>query len=73
MPKVMPPPHLLPVVDLAHELEALLGSTDLDIEFAATQDGRFYLLQVRPLVCARAAKAGERSHRRAGGNPPQNP
>lgn len=62
---VTPPPHLQPVVDLARELESLFGFGDLDIEFAATRDGGFYLLQARPLVCARAPQVGERGHAQA--------
>ena len=45
----MPQP-LLPVVKLLAELELLLASDTLDIEFAVDRHGELYLLQVRPLV-----------------------
>ena len=38
------------VVALARELEGLMDSDSLDIEFAITGDGTLYLFQVRPLI-----------------------
>ncbi|MCR1785007.1 hypothetical protein KVF89_20880 [Nocardioides carbamazepini] len=37
-------------IALAHELEDVIGSTELDIEFAMTRDGELVLLQVRRLT-----------------------
>lgn len=38
------------LVDLAHELIVLCGQDNLDFEFAFTEDGGLWLLQVRPLA-----------------------
>ena len=43
-------PNLVRIIKLLAELEILLGSDALDIEFAIDQQGELYLLQVRPLV-----------------------
>jgi len=48
-PKAAPTP-LVPIVELLRELEALLASDALDIEFAVNQQGILYLLQVRRLT-----------------------
>jgi adenylylsulfate kinase-like enzyme/phosphohistidine swiveling domain-containing protein len=44
------PSHLLPVLDLLGELESLLDSDGIDVEFAVDKNGVLYLLQVRPLA-----------------------
>ena len=44
------PPSLAPVIALIGELESLLGSDTIDVEFAVGDDGELYLLQVRRLV-----------------------
>lgn len=44
------PPALQPVITLLRELETLLQSNAIDVEFAVTRDGQLYLLQVRPLA-----------------------
>jgi adenylylsulfate kinase-like enzyme len=44
------PAPLAPVVELLRELEALLASDALDIEFAIDQQGTLFLLQVRRLT-----------------------
>ena len=44
------PAGLAPVIALVRELETLLASDALDVEFAVGCDGQVYLLQVRPLV-----------------------
>jgi len=38
------------VLEVAKELEALVGHDSLDIEFAVTKDGRVHVLQVRPIA-----------------------
>jgi phosphohistidine swiveling domain-containing protein len=43
---------LAPLIELARELERLLDSELLDIEFALDRSGRLFLLQVRPIVVA---------------------
>ncbi len=48
-PEAVPQP-LVQIVALLAELESLLASDALDIEFAIDQHGELYLLQVRPLV-----------------------
>ena len=48
-PEAVPAP-LVPIVRLLCELEALLASDALDIEFAVDQQGTLYLLQVRRLT-----------------------
>jgi glutamine kinase len=47
------PPALAPVIALVRELEALLGCDAIDVEFAISDDGQLYLLQVRPLAVDR--------------------
>jgi adenylylsulfate kinase-like enzyme/phosphohistidine swiveling domain-containing protein len=44
------PALLAPVIALVQELETLLGSDAIDVEFAVGDDGQLYLLQVRPLA-----------------------
>jgi hypothetical protein len=53
-PEAVPLP-LLPIVGLLTELESLLASDALDIEFAIDQHGQLFLLQARPLVVNRNA------------------
>lgn len=48
------PPALAGVLALVSELEALLGSKTIDVEFARTAGGELFLLQVRPLTTAAA-------------------
>ena len=43
-------PVIGPIVDMAVEVETLVGHDSLDIEFALTRDGRAMLLQTRPIV-----------------------
>jgi glutamine kinase len=50
------PPLLAPVVALVTELEALLASDAIDVEFAVSGEGQLYLLQVRPLATGHEAK-----------------
>ncbi len=50
------PAALAPVLGLVSELETLLGSDALDVEFAIAADGSVYLLQVRPLSLDRAGQ-----------------
>ena len=45
-----PPAPFVPIIGLLRELETLLASDTLDVEFAISQTGIFYLLQVRQLV-----------------------
>ncbi len=47
------PASLAPVVALVAELEILLASDAIDVEFAIGEDGQLYLLQVRPLTVGR--------------------
>ena len=51
------PPSLAPVIALVDELESLLGTDTIDVEFAVGDDGQLYLLQVRPLVVDRWGRA----------------
>ena len=51
------PPSLAPVIALVGELESLLGTDTIDVEFAVGDDGQLYLLQVRPLVVDRWGRA----------------
>ena len=44
------PPALVPIVEMLAELEELLTSDSLDVEFAVDHDGELFLLQVRPLI-----------------------
>ena len=53
------PPSLGPVIALISELETLLGCDAIDLEFAIGDDGRLYLLQVRPLVVDRQEGAAD--------------
>lgn len=43
-------------------LERLFGSSSLDVEFAVTEDGSLYILQVRPLCIRGKAADWERQH-----------
>jgi phosphohistidine swiveling domain-containing protein len=47
------PLSLAPVIALVSELETLLASDSIDVEFAVADDGQLYLLQVRPLAADR--------------------
>ena len=47
------PASLAPVIALVSELETLLASDSIDVEFAVGDDGQLYLLQVRPLAADR--------------------
>ena len=47
------PPSLAPVLALVDELETLLGCDSIDVEFACSDNGQIYLLQVRPLAVER--------------------
>jgi len=47
------PPLLAPVIQLVRELETLLESDAIDVEFAVGVDAQLYLLQVRPLAVER--------------------
>jgi glutamine kinase len=49
-PKPPRDPKLAPLIALARELEAVLETELLDIEFALDWHGRLFLLQVRPIV-----------------------
>jgi glutamine kinase len=51
------PPSLAPVLAMVSEIESLLACDAIDVEFAVGEDGQLYLLQVRPLVTARARTA----------------
>lgn len=43
------------LLDVVYELETLIGHGSLDIEFALTDDGHYYIFQVRPLVAKKNA------------------
>ncbi len=53
------PPGLAPVIALVSELENLLGCQAIDVEFAVGDDGRLYLLQVRPLAVDRQERVAD--------------
>ena len=53
------PPSLAPVIALVRELETLLASDTIDVEFAVGDDGELYLLQVRPLAADRWGQAAD--------------
>jgi glutamine kinase len=53
------PPSLAPVVALVSELETLLACDAIDVEFAVSDDGQLYLLQVRPLVVDRQGRVAD--------------
>jgi adenylylsulfate kinase-like enzyme/phosphohistidine swiveling domain-containing protein len=53
------PPSLAPVIALVSELETLLGCNAIDVEFAVGDDGRLYLLQVRPLAVDRQGREAD--------------
>ncbi len=53
------PATLAPVIALVRELEALLACDALDVEFAVSEDGLLYLLQVRPLTVDRQERAAD--------------
>ncbi|MDQ7837071.1 MAG: PEP-utilizing enzyme [Thermodesulfobacteriota bacterium] len=44
---------LLSVIEMAREVETLVGYDSLDIEFAMHESGRIYVLQVRPIAAKR--------------------
>jgi glutamine kinase len=44
------PATLLPILHLLRDLESLMGSDGIDVEFAVDKSGVVYLLQVRPLA-----------------------
>ena len=54
------PEHLMPVVDMMLELECLLGSSPIDVEFAVDNHGELYLLQVRRLIVDELPTSAER-------------
>jgi phosphohistidine swiveling domain-containing protein len=56
------PENLAGVIDLVRELETLLGSNAIDVEFARTAGGELFLLQVRPLATAVELSAEGGSH-----------
>jgi adenylylsulfate kinase-like enzyme/phosphohistidine swiveling domain-containing protein len=53
------PPSLAPVIALVSELETLLASDAIDVEFAVGDDGQLFLLQVRPLIVDRQGRAAD--------------
>jgi adenylylsulfate kinase-like enzyme/phosphohistidine swiveling domain-containing protein len=53
------PPSLAPVIALVSELETLLASDTIDVEFAVGDDGQLYLLQVRPLAADRWGRTAD--------------
>ena len=53
------PPSLAPIIALVSELETLLASDTIDVEFAIGDDGQLYLLQVRPLAVDRWGRAAD--------------
>jgi adenylylsulfate kinase-like enzyme/phosphohistidine swiveling domain-containing protein len=53
------PASLAPVIDLVRELEDLLSSDAIDVEFAVGKGGELYLLQVRPLVLDRQERVAD--------------
>jgi adenylylsulfate kinase-like enzyme len=53
------PPSLAPVIALVSELEILLASDTIDVEFAIGDDGQLYLLQVRPLAVDHWGRAAD--------------
>jgi len=52
-------PELAPVIALVAELEVLFECDAIDVEFAIGQDGRLYLLQVRPLAVDREGREAD--------------
>ena len=61
---IKPQPEMRPVIRLVRELETLFGNPALDLEFAVTDDGEVYLLQVRPLSAARVATISVPAHKK---------
>jgi phosphohistidine swiveling domain-containing protein len=57
------PQSLEGVIELVRELEALLGSNAIDVEFACTAEGELFLLQVRLLAAAVTPPADSEQHR----------
>jgi phosphohistidine swiveling domain-containing protein len=53
------PLSLAPVIALVRELETLLASDAIDVEFAVGDEGKIYLLQVRPLAVDRQGQAAD--------------
>jgi phosphohistidine swiveling domain-containing protein len=60
---VRPPAELEPVVALVMELEELLGKGPIDVEFAIDEQGKLYLLQVRPLAIRKPAAIAPAAHK----------
>lgn len=48
----IPVDYLIPLIDAIKEVELILNYDALDIEFALSQQGQVYLLQVRPIAAA---------------------
>jgi phosphohistidine swiveling domain-containing protein len=57
------PQSLEGVFELVRELEALLGSNAIDVEFACTAEGELFLLQARLLAAAVTPPADSEQHR----------
>ena len=53
------PPPLAPVVALMAELEGILACDAIDVEFAVSDEGRLFLLQVRPLATGREPRIAD--------------
>lgn len=53
------PPSLAPVITLVGELESLFACDAIDVEFAIREDGKLYLLQVRPLAIDREGQTAD--------------
>jgi glutamine kinase len=53
-PDALHSPRMRKLIAVVQEIEAVTGSDELDIEFCATADLAFYVLQVRPLAARHA-------------------